>query len=509
MNYSFKYIVLLLLGIFIASSQANENDWFKYLGDGKPYQAPPKGISSAEALPPLPLPATPLRRTERKKPPQPDYLFGKIIWGESAIFTTDSGNSMEVADWNLCPTDLDRLMDNVRKINLNYHWQNVSLANFSYDPTVVPSLVFTGTRTIRLGETQLESLRNYVLTGGTIIFDSIAGSPYFYRSAYDLIGKLVPECQLRNIPQDHPLYHIMTDIDNVEVPLHKDIKTPDLEGVYIGSRLGIIVSKHGLGCGWNNNTEPLLQLPQGSYFSSRTATALGLNLAGYIVGYTQAGLIEGQPEIFSLTDMESPTDEFIFAQIKHEGSWNVHPNAAVSLLMKIRQNTSIKVNLQRHTVIPGKNELGNYPFLYLTGQDSFSFSEKEIAALQNYLANGGFLLINNGMGISRFDNAVKRELTRITKGIELNTIPAGHELYSSFYRIEKFGFSPAVEADSTGIDRTRPLQGINIGGELKIIYSPLDIEAGWLNVDYPLIRGFDKNTSRQLGVNIITYILTH
>jgi hypothetical protein len=79
------WIVLLLVAftasergaaILAASSRAlapatragGENDWFVYLGNQTPPKAPPKQISAAEALPPLPLPATPLRRTERKKP---------------------------------------------------------------------------------------------------------------------------------------------------------------------------------------------------------------------------------------------------------------------------------------------------------------------------------------------------------------------------------------------------------------------------------------------------------
>ena len=85
--------------------EAGENDWFVYLGTKETKKAPRKNINAAEALPPLPLPATPLRRTERKKPPQPDCLVGKVIWGESASFTDTTGKALEIADWNLCPTD--------------------------------------------------------------------------------------------------------------------------------------------------------------------------------------------------------------------------------------------------------------------------------------------------------------------------------------------------------------------------------------------------------------------
>jgi len=56
--------VALLLGGTLWT-QAGENDWFVPLGP--PPEAGKRRISGGEGFPPLPLPATPLRRTERKR----------------------------------------------------------------------------------------------------------------------------------------------------------------------------------------------------------------------------------------------------------------------------------------------------------------------------------------------------------------------------------------------------------------------------------------------------------
>ncbi|MBN2842893.1 MAG: DUF4159 domain-containing protein [Sedimentisphaerales bacterium] len=486
-------------------SAASEDDWFKYLGDNKPYNAPAKNISSAEAMPPLPLPATPLRRTERKKPPQPDYLLGKVIWGQSATFQDANGQQLEVADWNLCPTDLDRLMDKTRKLGLNYHWRNINLTSFDFSPATVPALLFSGTRTIRLGDSQVEQLRSYVSSGGMIIFDSIAGSPYFYASAYALTEKLFPECQLLNIPGDHPIYHIITEINDVKVPLHENIKNPELEGIYIGSRIGVLLSRHGLGCGWNDNTDPLMQLPGSSYFENRSANELGMNIVAYVAGYAQAGFIEGQPEMFSLADQQTPTDELLFAQIKHNGSWNVHPNAATALLMKIKKYTSIKVNLQRRAISLEKDQLNLYPFVFISGLSDLRFSDKEIAILSNYLQGQGFILINNGLGLKEFDQAVKREFARIIPGVTFKKLEPNHQIYNSLYSIKEVKYTP--RARNLG---TEPcLMGIYVSGKLKVVYSPVDLEAGWLDIHYPLIFGYERSSATQLGMNIISYIMTN
>ena len=58
------FFSLLLGGALF--SMAGENDWFVPLGP--PPEAAKRRISGGEAFPPLPLPATPLRRTERSRP---------------------------------------------------------------------------------------------------------------------------------------------------------------------------------------------------------------------------------------------------------------------------------------------------------------------------------------------------------------------------------------------------------------------------------------------------------
>src|ERR1039458_902842 len=93
------FLALLMGGALF--SQAGENDWFVPLGP--PPEAAKRRISGGESFPPLPLPATPLRRTERKREPSAPKLAAKIVWGEDASFTYGSGTQTRIADWNLCP----------------------------------------------------------------------------------------------------------------------------------------------------------------------------------------------------------------------------------------------------------------------------------------------------------------------------------------------------------------------------------------------------------------------
>src|SRR6478736_856850 len=101
-------LVLALIGLGNTFAHAAEKDWFVPLGPPPP--AAPRRISGGEGMPPLPLPATPLRRTERKREPSPPKLLAKVVWGETASYTYENGASTQVSDWNLCPGDAVQLI---------------------------------------------------------------------------------------------------------------------------------------------------------------------------------------------------------------------------------------------------------------------------------------------------------------------------------------------------------------------------------------------------------------
>src|SRR5579884_471237 len=68
---------------------------------GPPPRRNPERQASAEGMPPLPLPAVPLRRSEPKAEPAPPLMLAKLEYG-----TTQ--------DWNTDPGDADNLMRHVR-----------------------------------------------------------------------------------------------------------------------------------------------------------------------------------------------------------------------------------------------------------------------------------------------------------------------------------------------------------------------------------------------------------
>jgi hypothetical protein len=69
-------------------------------------------------------------------------------------------------------------------------------------------------------------------------------------------------------------------------------------------------------------------------------------------------------------------------------------------------------------------------------------------------------------------------------------------------------YTPAVVARDP--ERTAPLlEGIHLDGDLRIIYSRYDLEAGWSGVEHPLCLGYEPHSAMALGMNLLVYAAMH
>lgn len=503
-----KSLTLAIFALSIAQSAfaLSEDDYFKPLG--KPQEASKNRIKGGESFAPLPLPATPLRRSERKREPTPPTLIGKVVWGESADFTLEDGSKAQVADWNMAPADCQQLLKKAgHYLKLQYNTISLNLSTFSGDPAEVPVLMFSGARTLRIPDEHIEMLRKYALNGGMIWMDSVCGSPFFYKGCVDVLKKAFPEENLRKIPMDHPIYHMITDVEKVNLPAAAATNQPQLEGIYSGCRLVAVVSKYGLGCGWDNFT-PEYRIKQALYYDVEGATMLGLNMISYAVGYAELGKAHARPELFGSTDQKSGGDEFVFAQVRHNGVWNSDPGGPGNLLRALATSTNVKLTFRRKTVHLGEDSLQSVQFLYLSGCYDFTLSDSEVDALKQFLSRGGTLLIDNAQGLKAFDLAARRELKKVLPNADFKAIEGDRDIFSTYYKISKVEYTPAVQRLEPKLD-TPMLEGITLDGDLRVIYSKYDLGGGWQGSEHPQGKGYARGDALRLGINIVTYAMTH
>jgi len=497
----------LALGLVAGAARGGgggEDDWLRPIGGGK--VAAPQRIQGGESFPPLPLPATPLRRTERKRPPAPPLLVGKVVWGAAADFAFEDGSKLRVEDWNMCPADAQQLLKGAAKVlGVEYRADTVRLSSFDPDPLRTPVLYVSGGRRLAISGDQEAVIRRFVMAGGMVWFDAIAGSPFFTESVRALCGRLFPEEPLRELPPEHPVYHMAADAVKASLPPAAGTDRPALEGVYVGCRVAVVLSKFGMGGGWDN-AEPTL-IPGAIYYDPRSAKELGLNLVSYALGYAALGRSHARPELFGDDDGKAATDEFVFAQVRHGGVWNTDPGGPGNLLKALAVRTNAKVTLRRRTVDPAKDDLSGLSFLYVSGIDAFSFPDEAVTALKAFVARGGTILFDASLGLPYFTGHVRREIRRIVPFGTPRSLPPGHALWSSLHRIDRVTYTPALRRERPDLDAPY-LEGIEVDGRLAVIVSPYDLGGGWQGDDHPLSRGYSPADAIRVGENIVLHAMT-
>ena len=455
--------------------------------------------ASAEGKPPgggvSKLPCAPTRRTEKKSPPAPPTLVAKLSFGDNL-------------DWQTDRNDMFNLLKIVQyRMNVHYRPTVTNFKAFSFDPMEVPVLYFTGHNPWRLANHQRAKMRRFLYGGGTFILDSCCGSEPFYKSARHEVRRVLPKSSLRRLPADHPVFWAYYTVDKVKYgPTTKGAPpdgTPYLEGMDIGCRTALFVSKYDLSCGWDNHTHP-----QGSRILLDDAVHLGVNMLAYSV----AGLEQERSLASSrayVSEDQHTRGKVMLAQLAlPDEDPDRHPAATSNLLAHLSAKMRATVLFKRQVVPIKMPELQAHPLVFLSGHHSFTLSESQVLALRQYLERGGFVLGEACCGRMAFDQSFRRAIARVFPNQGLRTLPADDPLYRIPHKIEQVQFSRALAARMRA-GAAVSLEGIQVRGAWTVVYSKYGLSCGWQEGNCPYSLSYAPEDSLRLGVNVLTYALSH
>ncbi len=468
--------------------------------------AKPHRRKGGESFPPLPLPATPLRRTEKKRPPAPPPLVAKIQYGRIKEVRRD-GETIRYYDWNKDPGDVPMLVNLAnRALDVRYTHKRGPLKSFPPDPARFPVYYFTGSDDFSLSDQQVAHLREFLQRGGTVWGDACFGDPDFFGAFTREMGRVLPGREWRPLSSDHPLYHCHYEIEEVEytreVPeADGTLGPPVVMGLDLGDRTAVLLSRYDLSCGWDGH------IREGAYsVHPEHARRLGVNMAAYALGTWELAAFQGTAKVFYEAG-EREGGEFVLAQARLTGNWDTQPNALANLLKAVASRTSTEVKFRRRAVDLTSSQLQQYPFLYLTGRQGFTLDEQQVRALRRFLTSGGFLLAAPSAGRREFNVAFRREIGRVLPNHSLDRLPPDHPVYTVFHNISGVSYSDYTQA--SGEDSpSHPLEGIQLGGVTAVIHCPWGL-GGWRGFDHPFGRSVAAPDALDLGVNIVLYALTH
>ncbi len=264
----------------------------------------------------------------------------------------------------------------------------------------------------------------------------------------------------------------------------------------------MIFSPCDLTCGWDGHEHP-----RGLRVVIDEARQVGANLVTYILGSYQLGRFLSTTKVYY--EATAPArDDFIFAQLIHEGDWDPDPSAVHNLLKHARDNSTLDVKFKRENVKLKDPKAATYPLLYMTGHREFAWNAEEVGRLQRYLKAGGLLLADACCGRLSFDMGFRREIAKVFPGQKLEKLPLDHPFYHSHYDIGAVEYTPRVREDFGPLDAPE-LEGITIDGKLAVVYSKFDIGNGWEQFPHAYSYGLKDDDAFHIGTNAIVYAITH
>ncbi|MEQ1826159.1 MAG: DUF4159 domain-containing protein [Pirellula sp.] len=222
-------------------------------------------------------------------------------------------------------------------------------------------------------------------------------------------------------------------------------------------------------------------------------------------------------------------DLFTFVRVKYDsyggrGGWAIDfPDSDLNFSLRLQQLTTLKVNPNPIILELTDPKLFDYPFLYMIEPGSLSFSQDEVVALRRYLLNGGFMMVDDFWGAYEYEN-FHREIKRVFPDREPMEVPLEHEIFHGVYDLKEKPQVPSIHAVSRGSritweyrsesDTSIPYyKAIRDDADRIMVFicHNTDLGDGWEREaeDPWYFEEFSVKKAYPLGINIVTYAMTH
>jgi hypothetical protein len=220
-------------------------------------------------------------------------------------------------------------------------------------------------------------------------------------------------------------------------------------------------------------------------------------------------------------------DVFTFARIEYSssrggwgsGRWQTdYPDADLNLSFRLKELTSLEVDPQGTILRLTDPKLFDYPFIYIIEPGYMRLADDEVEALREYLERGGFLMVDDFWGEREWANFYSN-LKRVFPDREPEEVPLEHEIFHIVYDLEEKPQIPSVNAYMRGYRTERGdadvahYRGVfdDDGRMMAFICHNTDLGDGWERegVDRGYFEEYSEKFAYPLGINIVTYAMTH
>ncbi|MDR1491251.1 MAG: DUF4159 domain-containing protein [Planctomycetaceae bacterium] len=439
------------------------------------------------------------------------------------------------AVWSPHPHDLKNLTEfAVRQWQLEMTWQVVDVRTASVDDLLqTPILFLCGSQSMLNGSLQeqqrlAEKLRGYIDAGGFIFAEANTEDDSFdvgFRKLMQNMFQQETDYELRPLEAEHPIWSMekVVSVDQIR----------PMEGIDYGCRTCVVYippirnvhhspprpTPPSLSCLWELQRFHQRDDAYADHIQHQIDDALGigLNVVAYAAGRTPRYKYE-MPSTAEkkLENYQRRRGQIQAAMLDQQGNVNAAPRAVPKLLEQLALQLHIPVNVHPVRVSLDRNEIFDYPILFMHGRNAIELTESQRRQLKRYIEQGGFLLVNAICSSKAFTESFKNEMQTTFADKPMAKIPPNDPLLT-----DSCGGFPLQTLNVRTLEKTEDrrnkivvkplvpdLEGIAFDGRWRIIFSPYDIscaledDAGTLQC-----QGYTKEDAFKLAINAILYAI--
>jgi hypothetical protein len=226
-------------------------------------------------------------------------------------------------------------------------------------------------------------------------------------------------------------------------------------------------------------------------------------------------------------------DVFTFARVQYDSyggrgggqHWsNDYPDCDLNFSYRLKQLTSFEVDPQGTVVRLTDPRLPDFPFLYMSNPGYPSLGDDEITALRRHLLNGGFLMADDFWAAQEWRN-VRQLMRQVFPDREPRELALDHEIFHIVYDLKELPRVPSIFANWREGDTFERWHGDAEGDEaphfwgiyddkgrmMALLCHNNDIGDGWEREgeEKEYFHRYSEKFSYPLGINIVTYVMTH
>ena len=415
--------------------------------------------------------------------------------------------------WDLHPKGVHQLTRNLEiQWNAKLTWQTIDGKAASLEDLLeAPVMFISGRDDLQMNPTQKENLKKYIESGGFVFAEACQGdgcgaNVEFDRKFRALMAQLFPASELTPIPADHPVWNA-----------HYRIKEPNkdwpLYGLQACCRTSVIYCPRNLTCFWQVDRPNLMKrLGKPTQKDVVYCTEVGVNVISYATGRQLRDKLD-IPKLADNNEQQILGDRvLVLPKLQHSGGSDEAPNAWRNILSHARQ-AGLRIKMEKTMISATTKELRDHPFIFMHGRDRFEFSEDEREALRKHLLNRGFLFVDSICSSKAFADSFREEIKEILPGYSLETIKPDHPLWNDQRfggRVQTVTLRVPDENVVGGFrdQKTPPLmEGITIGDQLAVVFSPYDLSCALENASVSQCEGYINEDAAIMGRQVVLYYL--